>query len=143
MIKISDNPTLLDIAMIHRFLSEESTWAIGITREKVEASIAHSLCFGAYDNGQQVGFARVVTDRATFGYLCDVFTINSHRGRGISRLLSEAILAHPAVQGLRRFTLVTTTARGLYEKFGWTDLNKPNSHMERYFPSIYQQPSVT
>ena len=139
MIKISDDPALLDIAAIHRFLTEESTWAIGITREKVETSIANSLCFGAYDDGKQVGFARVVTDRATFGYLCDVFTITSHRGRGISRLLSEAILAHPAMQELRRFTLVTTTARGLYEKFGWTDLHKPNSHMERYFPSIYRQ----
>ena len=136
-ITISDDKALLDITSIHRFLSEESTWAVGISRATVDKAIRNSLCLGAYENDRQVGFARVVTDSATYGYLSDVFTIGSHRGRGISRMLVEAILAHPDLQGLRRFTLVSTTASGLYEKFGWTGLHRPDSYMERYFPTIY------
>ncbi len=138
-ITISDNNAHLNIPLIHRFLCEESSWAQGIPVSTVEKAIRHSLCFGAYDNGAQVGFARIVTDRATYGYLCDVFTVRSHRGKGISRLLMEAVMAHPDVQGLRRFNLATTTAPGLYEKFGWTPLNKPEIHMERYFGDIYQR----
>ncbi|HYD81264.1 MAG TPA: GNAT family N-acetyltransferase [Paucimonas sp.] len=137
-ITISDDHSLLDVPLIHRFLAGESTWAQGIPFAVVEKAIRHSLCFGAYEDGTQVGFARVVTDRATYAYLCDVFTLSSHRGRGISRLLMDAVLAHPDIQGLRRFNLITSTAAGLYEKFGWTPLSKPQTHMERHFPDIYR-----
>lgn len=138
-ITISEDQSRLDIPLIHRFLDKESTWAQGIPLGTVEKAIRNSLCFGAYEGWKQVGFARVVTDRATYAYLCDVFTVDSHRGRGISRMLMEAVLAHPDVHGLRRFNLVTSTASGLYEKFGWTALSKPQLHMERYFPEIYQR----
>lgn len=137
-ITISDDQSRLDIPMIHRFLSEESTWAQGVPLSIVEKAIRNSLCFGAYEGQKQIGFARVVTDRATFAYLCDVFTVTAHRNRGISRLLMEAVLAHPDLDGLRRFNLATSTASGLYSKFGWTPLSKPELHMERYFPDIYQ-----
>ena len=136
---VSDDRALLDIPMIHRFLSEESTWARRIPYATVERAIRNSLCFGAYENGGQVGFARVVTDGATFGYLCDVFTISTHRGRGIAHLLLDAILAHPEIQGLRRFNLATTSAAGLYEKYGWKPLAMPQIHMERHFPDMYER----
>jgi len=136
-ISISDDPDLLDVDLVHGFLANESHWAQGMPREVLEKALRHSLCFGAFEDGRQVGFARVVTDRATFGYLCDVFTVESHRGRGIARLLVEAVLAHPDIRGLRRFNLVTSTAAGLYRKFGWTPLARPQIHMERHFPDIY------
>jgi GNAT superfamily N-acetyltransferase len=139
MLSISDDPSLLDLPLIHRFLSEESGWAQGIPKSTVEKALRNSLCFGAYEDGCQVGFARVVTDRATYAYLCDVFTLPSHRGRGISRMLLDAVLSHPEVAGLRRFNLVTTAASGLYRKFGWTPLAKPELHMERHFPDIYRR----
>lgn len=142
-ITVSDDVTQLNVPLIHRFLSEESTWARDIPLSTVEKAIGHSLCFGAYENGAQVGFARVVTDWATYGYLCDVFTVNSHRGQGISRRLMDAVLAHPDLQKLRRFTLASTTAQGLYEKYGWASLAKPEIHMERYFPDIYQIAGAT
>ena len=129
-VTISDDPALLDLDVIHGFLSQESTWAQGIAREKVAKSIAHSLCFGAYEDGAQVGFARVVTDRATYAYLADVFVLPSQRGRGISRLLVEAVLAHPELQDLRCIALVSTYARGLYEKYGWGPVARPETHME-------------
>jgi GNAT superfamily N-acetyltransferase len=138
-IVVSEDSTLLDIPMIHRFLSEESTWARRIPYATVEKAIRNSLCFGAYEDGRQVGFARVVTDGATYGYLCDVFTVGAHRGKGIARRLLEAILAHPDIQGLRRFNLATTSASGLYEKFDWKPLAMPQIHMERHFPDIYER----
>jgi GNAT superfamily N-acetyltransferase len=136
-VTVSDDKSLLDMEAIHRFLSEESTWAIGIPFFVVRKAIDNSICFGAYEDGKQVGFARVVTDRATYAYLADVFTVTSHRGRGISRLLVEAVLAHPDLQHLRRFNLATTTAGGLYAKYGWTQLAKPEIHMERYQADAY------
>ncbi|HEX7645931.1 MAG TPA: GNAT family N-acetyltransferase [Noviherbaspirillum sp.] len=137
VVTVSCDKTLLDMNAIHRFLGEESTWAIGIPFEVVKRSIDNSICFGAYEDGEQVGFARVVTDRATYAYLADVFTVTSHRGRGISRRLVEAVLAHPDLQHLRRFNLATTTAAGLYAKYGWTPLSKPEIHMERYQADAY------
>jgi GNAT superfamily N-acetyltransferase len=139
IITISNDQALLDLPLIHRFLDQESNWAQGIPFAVVEKAIRHSLCFGAYEGDMQVGFARVVTDRATYAYLCDVFTLPSHRRRGISRMLMQAVLAHPDVHELRRFNLVTSTASGLYEKFGWMPLSKPQLHMERHFPDIYRQ----
>lgn len=138
-IEISDDPSRIDLDLVHRFLDAESTWAQGIPRATLEKAIRHSLCFGAYEDGRQVGFARVITDRATYGYLCDVFTVRECRGRGISRLLVEAVLAHPDIAGLRRFNLVTSTAAGLYAKYDWKPLASPQLHMERHFPEIYRQ----
>jgi GNAT superfamily N-acetyltransferase len=139
MIDISCDKALLDVPLIHAFLTKESTWAIGIALPLVQKAIDNSLCFGAYEDGKQVGFARVVTDYATFGYLCDVLVPTEHRGRGISRLLMDAVMAHPDLQGLRRFTLVTSTAAPLYEKYGWTPLHAPAAHMERYDPDVYKR----
>ncbi len=140
MLHISTDPADLDIAMIHRFLSEESTWAKGISRELVETSIANSLNFGGVVDGVQVAFARVVTDRATFAYLVDVFVLPAHRGQGHSRALMAAVMQHPELQGLRRFLLATSSAHGLYERFGFTAPVKPHTLMERYVPDAYSKP---
>lgn len=139
MIEVTCDKTRLDVPLIHAFLTRESTWAIGISLPLVQKALDNSLCFGAYENGRQIGFARVVTDYATFGYLCDVLVPAEQRGRGIARLLMDAVLAHPDLQGLRRFTLVTSTAGPLYEKYGWTPLHAPTAHMERFDPDIYKR----
>jgi GNAT superfamily N-acetyltransferase len=139
MIEISEDKARLDVPFIHQFLSEESAWAGGISLPLVQKAVNNSLCFGAYENGIQIGFARVVSDFATFAYLCDVFVTATHRGRGISRLLVDAVLAHPKLQGMRRFTLVSTSARDLYQQYGWTALNAPEAHMERFAPDVYRQ----
>ncbi len=129
----------LDLDLIYRFLSEQSTWAVGIPRAIFDRSIDNSLCFGAYLGEQQVGFCRVVSDFATFGNLVDVFVLPEYRGRGYSKQLMEAVLGHPQLQGLRRFTLATGDAHGLYAQFGFTPPARPHSLMERYFPEIYKQ----
>ncbi|MEO8034039.1 MAG: GNAT family N-acetyltransferase [Acidobacteriota bacterium] len=139
MLTISTDKTTLDVALIHRFLSEESYWAKNIPRPLVERSIENSLCFAAFDSESQVGFARVVTDRATFAYVGDVFVVSSHRGRGVSRLLLEAIRSHPDLQGLRRWHLLTRDAHALYEKFGFSPLGNPARHMEVSVPEIYSR----
>lgn len=131
MIEVSSDRTRMDVDAVHRYLSEESYWAKGIGREVVERSIAHSLPFGAFDDGVQVGFARVITDYATFAYLADVFVLPSHRGRGVSKTLMAAIAAHPELQGLRRWHLVTRDAQGLYAQFGFIPLDAPERHMMR------------
>lgn len=139
MVEINCDRARLDVPMIHRFLSEESAWAAGISFSLVQKAIDNSLCFGAYDDGRQVGFARVVTDYATFGYLCDVFVLVAERGRGISRLLADAVLAHSDLKVLRRFTLVSSSARDLYSQYGWTPLHAPDAHMERFDPDVYKR----
>ncbi|HEU0216738.1 MAG TPA: GNAT family N-acetyltransferase [Stellaceae bacterium] len=128
----------LDAALIHDFLSRCSHWARGIPRETVERAIAHSLCFGLYRDGAQIGFARVVTDEATFAYLADVFVVADHRGAGIGQFLVEAILAHPPLQGLRRWLLVTRDAASLYRRCGFTDTLGGCTYLERFDPDIYQ-----
>jgi GNAT superfamily N-acetyltransferase len=135
--QISDDKALLDLDVIHGYLTR-CYWAEGISRELVERSIAGSICFGAYDEEAQVGFARVVTDHATFAYLADVFVLESHRGRGVSRLLMEAIRSHSELQGLRRWHLVTRDAHGLYAKFGFKPLAAPERHMERTVANAYR-----
>lgn len=130
-IEISTDPARLDLAAIHEYLGRRSYWAEGRSREIVARSIEHSLNFGAYDGGRQVGFARVVTDRATFAYLCDVFVIEGHRSRGVGKRLMEAVMAHPDLQGLRRFQLVTRDAHELYRRYGFAALAEPSKHMER------------
>src|ERR1700679_211447 len=117
---ISTDRALLDLHVVHGVLTN-SYWAKGIPREVVARSIEHSLCFGMYDeNGQQIGFARVITDYATIAYLGDVFLLESHRGRGLSKWLMECIVQHPSLQNLRRWILLTRDAHNLYSKFGFT-----------------------
>jgi GNAT superfamily N-acetyltransferase len=138
MLRISTAPAELDVPMIHRFLSEQSGWARGIARPLLERALANSLCFGGYVDQRQVAFARVISDFATFGNLVDVFVLPEHRGQGHGKALVQAVLAHPQLQGLRRFTLATTDAHGLYARFGFTAPLRPQSLMERYFPDLYQ-----
>ncbi len=135
--EVSTDQSRLDIPMIYRFLSEQSSWAVGIARPVVERAIENSLCFGAYLDGRQVGFARVITDFATYAHLVDVFVVPEYRGHGDGKQLVAAVLRHPSLQRLRRFTLATTDAHSLYERFGFTTPRQPESLMERYFPNIY------
>jgi GNAT superfamily N-acetyltransferase len=129
-IEIDTDKARLDVAMIHRFL-RESYWASGIPREIVERSIANSLCFGIYVEGQQAGFARIISDHATFAYVADVFVLEAFRGRGLSKRLMDAIVGHPTLQGLRRWSLATRDAHGLYARYGFTPLASPDRYMER------------
>ena len=129
-IEISTDPARLDVDVIHRFLAEESYWARGRTREVVERTIAHSLCFGVYLEERQVGYARVVTDFATFAWLADVFILDEFRGRGYGKVLVQAVVDHPDLQGLGRILLATKDAHGLYAQFGFTPV-PPDRFMER------------
>ncbi|MCS0588605.1 GNAT family N-acetyltransferase [Massilia norwichensis] len=135
--QVSTDRTRLDVPLIYRFLSENSTWAVGISRSVVESSIENSLCFGGFLDGRQVAFARVVTDYATFAHLCDVFVIPEYRGRGYAKQLIRVVMEHPSLQGLRRFTLNTNDSHSLYERFGFTPPQRPDSVMERFSPNIY------
>jgi GNAT superfamily N-acetyltransferase len=135
--EISTNKTDLDVPMIYQFLSEQSTWAVGIPRRVVERAIENSMCFGGFVDGRQVAFARVVTDYATFANLADMFVLPAYRGNGLSKRLMKAIAEHPSLQGLRRFTLFTSTAHGLYRQFGFEEAAKPETYLERYAPNIY------
>jgi len=136
-VTISDDPARLDHAVIHGYLGR-SYWAAGIPREIVDRSITNSLCFGVYQGGRQVGFARVVTDQATFAWLADVFILEEHRGHGLSKQLMAAILAHPKLQGLRRFMLATLDAHRLYEPFGFNVTRTPERIMEIHRPDLYK-----
>jgi GNAT superfamily N-acetyltransferase len=129
-ITITTDPSRLDLDVIHGYLTR-SYWAPGISRELVARAIAGSLCFGAFDGGRQIGFARVVTDRATFAYVADVFVLEGFRERGVAMRLMDAIVGHPELQGLRRWLLVTRDAHSLYRKFGFQPLEKPERHMEK------------
>jgi GNAT superfamily N-acetyltransferase len=135
---ISTDRSKLDRKAIHEFLAG-SYWATGIPQDVVDRSIEGSLCFGISEGGKQVGFARVITDGATFAYLADVYVLESHRGRGLAAWLMECILAHPELQGLRRWMLVTRDAHPLYRKSGFRDLAHPERIMEMTFPGIYQR----
>ncbi|GET31460.1 N-acetyltransferase [Prolixibacter bellariivorans] len=130
-IHISNDKSLLDLEMIHDFLTNRSYWAKGRSMETVKRSVENSLCFGVYENGKQVGFARVVTDYAVFAWLLDVFILEEYRGRGLSKQLMSAIISHPNLQNLKRWGLGTDDAHGLYQQFGFTALSKPNNMMER------------
>lgn len=128
---LSTDPARLDILAIHRWLSEASYWAKHIPRATVERAIANSLCFGVYaSDGQQAAFCRVVTDRATFAWLCDVFVLPAHRGRGLSKWLVQQMLAHPDLQNLRRHLLGTFDAHTLYQRFGYEPLDRPDRWLE-------------
>lgn len=134
--EISTDPARIDVAMVHQFLTN-SYWAKGIPLETVQQSIEKSIPFGVYHGLQLVGFARIISDLATFAYLADVFILSSHRGRGLSRWLMECIVSHPDLQGLRRWMLATQDAHGLYAKFGFTPLKSPESWMEIHRPDVY------
>jgi len=134
---ITTDPKKLDIDAIHAFLSR-SFWAEGISRETVATSIANSLCFGLFDGSAQVGFARVVTDRATYAYLCDVYVLETHRGHGLGKWLIETVMAHPDLQGLRRFQLVTRDAHGLYRRHGFDKPQHPERQMEIFRHGMYK-----
>ena len=127
---ISTDPDRLDLDLVHRFLSEEAYWSPGVSRETVERSIEHSIVFGLYREPEQVGFARVVTDRAAIAYLADVFIVAAHRDRGLGKWLIETALSHPDLQGLRKFFLGTADAHSLYERFGFRPVD-PGRLMER------------
>ena len=133
---ISTDPARLDRDAIHEFL-RGSYWAKGIPREIVDRSIDNSLCFGLYDGNRLVGFARVITDSATFAYLSDVFVLESHRGRGLGTWFMETVLSHPDLQNLRRWMLATADAHGLYRRVGFTALSKPERIMEKLLANAY------
>ncbi len=138
---ISTDPARLDLEVIHEFLTNLSYWAKGIPREILARSIEHSLCFGVYDgSGAQVGFARVISDFATYAYIADVFVLESHRGHGLGKWLMECILQHPALQGLRRWNLTTRDAHELYAQVGFTPLKAPERYMEIQRMNTYEKP---
>ncbi len=134
--EISTDPGKIDIGMVHHFLTN-SYWAKGIRLETVRRSIEHSLCFGVYSSNRQVGFARVITDYATYAYLADVFILQEHRGQGLSTWLMECMMAHTELQGLRRWALITRDAHDLYRKFGFEEIRSPQRWMERHDPDVY------
>lgn len=136
-LRITTDATALDIPRVHRFLSENTYWAKGIPLPVVQKAIANSLCFGGFLGDEQVAFARVISDYATFANLVDVFVLPEHRGNGYSKQLMDAVFSHPQLQGLRRFTLATGDAHGLYAKYGFTAPRYPESLMERYVPDLY------
>ena len=127
---ISTDASMLDLEVVHGYLSR-SYWAAGVPEDVVRRSIENSLCFGVYRGEEQAGFARVVTDRATFAYLADVFVLEEHRGQGIGKWLLEVILSHPDLQGLRRWMLATRDAHDLYRRYAFTELARPGIFMER------------
>jgi len=137
---ISTNPALLDIGAIHQYLSEESYWAKGIPIEKVEKSLSNSLCFGIYEAGKQVGLARLITDYTAFAYLCDVFVLPSHQGKGLGKWLMQTVHKHPDLQGLRRWMLATRSP-DFYKPFGWEHLSEEQSKrfMQLHKPDVYNQ----
>jgi GNAT superfamily N-acetyltransferase len=136
---ISDEKEKLNAEYIHDYLSNRSYWAENIPIETVKRSIDGSVCFGMFENEKQIGFARVVTDKATFGYLADVFIDENYRGRNLSKWLMEIIMTYPELQGLRRWMLGTRDAHSLYEKFGFEALEDPNRVMHKYNPDVYKK----
>lgn len=134
---LSTDKSRLDLAVIYQFLTESSTWARGITRPIVELSIANSLCFGLYRHDKLLAFCRIISDGATFGNLVDVFVIPEMRGCGLSKILLQCVMRHPLLLRLRRLTLATSNAHGLYQRFGFTALATPESFMEIHRPDIY------
>jgi GNAT superfamily N-acetyltransferase len=141
-IRISLDPAEMDVDVIHATLSD-AYWARGIPMETVRRSLAGSLVVGAFDGAHQVGFARVVTDRATFAYVSDVFVLDDYRGRGLAHRMMEALLAHPELQGLRRWMLSTRDAHGLYAKLGFTPVEGSARFMEKVDREVSLHPTDT
>ena len=137
MVEISTDPTRIDIDAVHAYLTR-AYWCEGISKDLLAKAIAGSLCFALLDGDRQIGFARVVTDRATFAYLCDVYVLEEYAGQGLGKRLMQEVQSHPDLQGLRRFVLVTRDAHGLYNQFGFKPLTNPNSYMEIHHQNIYK-----
>jgi GNAT superfamily N-acetyltransferase len=136
-IEITTERARMDVDAIHAFLSQESYWAKHVPREIVERALTHSLCAGAFDGDAQVGFARAITDYATFAYVADVYVLPSHRGQGIAKRVMDAIVAHPELRTIRRWHLVTRDAHALYAQFGFHALDVPERHMMRLVKNPY------
>jgi GNAT superfamily N-acetyltransferase len=136
--EISTDLARLDLDAIHRFLNEDSYWAGGIPRDVVQRAVENSLCFGLYQGKALAGLARVITDKATFALVADVFVLESHRGQGLSKCLMQSVMTHPDLQGLRRHLLLTADAHGLYSQFGFQPLGVPGRFMEILRADIYR-----
>ncbi len=136
---ISTDPNRLDFDLMHAFLSTQAYWAVNRSLELIRRSVDHSLPFGVYKESEQVGFARVVSDQATFGWLADVFILPSERGQGLGKWLMECVFAHPDLQGFRRWLLATKDAHELYSQFGFIPLHRPERFMERRDPKTTDQ----
>ena len=134
---ISTDKTRLDIDLIHNFLSTKAYWCLNIPKETVRKAIQNSLCFGVFQNGSQIGFARIISDFSTIAYLGDVFILEEYRGNGLSKWLMEVIMGHPDLRGLRRWILLTRDAHELYRRFGWTNISDPNVWMEVRNKNVY------
>lgn len=134
--EITTDPARMDVPAIHAFLSQ-TYWSLGIPLGVVQRAIANSLCFGVFSGAAQVGFARVITDKATFAYLADVYILEAHRGKGLSRRIIEQVIAHPDLQGLRRMLLATRDAHALYAQYGFKPLAAPDRMMEVHRPNAY------
>jgi GNAT superfamily N-acetyltransferase len=128
--EISTDKSRLNVGLIHQFLSNESYWARNRTLDQTVTAMENSICFGVFLGERQVGFARVISDKATFAYIGDVFVLDEFRGRGLSKMLMQEMLEHPDLQGLRRWVLATRDAHGLYERFGFAELKHPERWME-------------
>jgi GNAT superfamily N-acetyltransferase len=137
---IRTDPAGLDVEAVHAYLTR-SYWAAGIPLETVRRSLQHSVNFAILRADELVGFGRVITDRATFGYVGDVFVLEAHRGKGLSKWLMECMLAHPELQGFRRWVLLTRDAHGLYRQYGFRDLAHPDRYLERWAPDVYRDPT--
>ena len=140
---ISTDPERLDLPLVYRFLSEDAYWSPGVPLDVVERALANSIVFGLYrvsgQGWEQAGLARIVSDRATFAWLCDVFVLPEHRGEGLGKWLMECVKSHPDLQGLRRWMLATRDAHGLYAQHGFRPLKAPELFMERHDPDVYQR----
>jgi len=134
---VSTDPARLDVPLVHDFVANRSYWGVGRPLDVVRRALDNSLCFGLYDQGRQAGFARVVTDRATFAWVCDVFVLEAYRGRGLGKWLMECVLGHPDLQGIRRLILATRDAHGLYRRYGFTPLSDPAGFLEVFWPDVY------
>jgi len=139
---VTSDPAAVDVDAVHAYL-RRSYWAENVPREVVARAIANSIPFSVLQDARQVGFARVVTDRATFAYLSDVYILEEYRGRGLARRLMDTVMAHPDLQGLRRFSLSTRDADGLYRRYGFTELANPARHLEIYRPGMYRHDLTT
>jgi GNAT superfamily N-acetyltransferase len=137
---VSDDPARLDVEAIHDYLAHHSYWAQEIPREVVARAIASSLCFGLYEGARQIGLARMITDRATFAYLCDVYVLPDYQGKGLGKWLMQCVMEHPDLAGHRRMQLVTRDAHELYRPLGFSELSSPERHMELVRPDVYKRP---
>jgi len=131
---ISTDKSMIDFEKVYAYLDKESYWAKGVTAERLKRAIENSMCFVILKQNELAGFARVITDKATFAYICDVFVLEQHRRLGLSKWLMQTIMQHPELQGLRRWSLATADAHGLYEQVGFVPLSKPENWMEIYIP---------